>query len=98
MPGAAGSVLDQPCSPDSAVIHHCPNYLCIDCTTLCDSDVMANYPGCFGYFQSPDSATKTERVREFVSQSHKINLKLVKRNDKKRKTVFIGHSVLCYDI
>lgn len=50
MPGAAGSVLDHPKSLDSTVIHHCPNYLCIDCRTLCDSAVMANYPGCFGYF------------------------------------------------
>lgn len=50
MPGAAGSVLDHPKSLDSTVIHHCPNYLCIDCRTLCDSTVMANYPGCFGYF------------------------------------------------
>lgn len=49
MSGTAGCVLDYPKSLDSTVIHHCPNYLCIDCGTLCDSTVMANYPGYLGY-------------------------------------------------
>lgn len=44
MSGTAGCVLDYPKSLESTVIHHCPNYLCIDCGTLCDSPVMANYP------------------------------------------------------
>lgn len=49
MSGTAGCVLDYPKSLDNAVIHHCPNYLCIDCRSLCDSTVMANYPGYLWY-------------------------------------------------
>lgn len=49
MSGTAGYVLDYPKSLDNAVIHHCPNYLCIDCRSLCDSTVMANYPGYLWY-------------------------------------------------
>lgn len=49
MSGTAGCVLDYPKSLDNAVIHHCPNYLCIDCRSLCGSTVMANYPGYLWY-------------------------------------------------
>lgn len=49
MSGTAGCVLDYPKSLDNTVIHHCPNYLCIDCGSLCDSTVMANYPGYLWY-------------------------------------------------
>lgn len=38
--------------PGHTVIHHCPNYVCIDCRPFGDSAVMANYPGCFGCFQT----------------------------------------------
>lgn len=76
MSGTAGCVLDYPKSLDNAVIHHCPNYLCIDCRSLCDSIVMANYPGYLWYLL--DSALEEfkkmseseEEKRKELEQKH----------------------------
>lgn len=70
MSGTAGCVLDYPKSLDNAVIHHCPNYLCIDCRSLCDSTVMANYPGYLWYFlYSGLEELKKEKEKE-LEQKH----------------------------
>lgn len=65
MSGTAGCVLDYPKSLDSTVIHHCPNYLCIDCGTLCDSPVMANYPGYLWYSLHNGLVGKKKTVRKW---------------------------------
>lgn len=73
MSGTAGCVLDYPKSLDSTVIHHCPNYLCIDCGTLCDSTVMANYPGYLGYSLHNGLVAKEKDRKEMRKKEKKTN-------------------------
>lgn len=83
MSGTAGCVLDYPKSLDSTVIHHCPNYLGIDCGTLCGSPVMANYPRYLWY----------PLDNGFVKKGKKTIRRWGKKNTKKSNILFCAKNI-----